>query len=275
MKVKGLLRHMSAAVLVTNALTPMTGFDFDANSGSNTVQVIGTSNEIVSSGTPAASALTGYPGMNTGEYVQGADNPSTSNQRTQFCAAVDDPEIYFEVWRSCVQQPAEPAVPDVAAPARSEGGRVIRVSRSQVSRLLVDGSGITRQPPSLNTRRDMPMIVYTNPEPRVLSTEVLGVTVTITATPKSYAWSWGDGTITRTTDPGHPYPEHTVYHYYQAPAQGLQVTLTTSWSATYTTPDGVTRPVAGTVTTTNTTTPFNVKEYTAVLTDQAEEAQGH
>ncbi|SPT53855.1 Uncharacterised protein [Actinomyces bovis] len=119
------------------------------------------------------------------------------------------------------------------------------------------------------------MIVYTNPEPRVLSTEVLGATVTITATPKSYAWSWGDGTITRTTDPGHPYPEHTVYHYYQAPAQGLQVTLTTSWSATYTTPDGVTRPVAGTVTTTNTTTPFNVKEYTAVLTDQAEEAQGH
>ncbi|QQM67981.1 zinc transporter [Actinomyces weissii] len=188
---------------------------------------------------------------------------------------MDDPEVYFQVWNACRELPAEPVAPGGPQPALQPGGkRVVTVTRSQVARLLVGGSGITRQPPSLNTRLGMPLIVYTNPSPQTLSTTVLDTPVTITATPKSYTWSWGDGTTTTTTDPGHPYPNHSVYHYYQAPAQGLHITLTTSWSATYTTPEGTTRPVAGTITTTSTTTAFNVKDYTAVLTDEAEEEQG-
>ncbi|WP_235984951.1 zinc transporter [Actinomyces trachealis] len=188
---------------------------------------------------------------------------------------MDDPEVYFHVWNACVERPAEPVAPGEFQAADQSGvPRAVTVTRAEVSRLLVGGSGITRQPPSLNTRLDMPVIVYTDPSAQTLSTTVLGTPVTITATPKTYTWSWGDGTTTQTIDPGHPYPDHTVFHYYRAPAQGLRVTLTTTWSATYTAPEGTTRPVVGTIITTNTTTPFNVKDYTAVLTDETEEKQG-
>ncbi|WP_229116722.1 hypothetical protein [Actinomyces bovis] len=144
-----------------------------------------------------------------------------------------------------------------------------------MSKLLAKGSGITRQPPSARTRLDMPVIAYTSASPQVLNTTILGTPVTITATPVSYAWDWGDGTTTRGTDPGAPYPDHTVFHYYDQPAKDLKITVTTTWSATFTTPGQGSRPVQGSITTTNTTTPFEVRAYTAVLTDQAEEAQGH
>ncbi|SPT52666.1 Uncharacterised protein [Actinomyces bovis] len=189
------------------------------------------------------------------------------------CAGADDAEIYFQVYVSCLPagQPA-PQVPVVRAPG---GPRTVSVTRSQVSKLLAKGSGITRQPPSARTRLDMPVIAYTSASPQVLNTTILGTPVTITATPVSYAWDWGDGTTTRGTDPGAPYPDHTVFHYYDQPAKDLKITVTTTWSATFTTPGQGSRPVQGSITTTNTTTPFEVRAYTAVLTDQAEEAQGH
>ena len=92
--------------------------------------------------------------------------------------------------------------------ARSGGG-----DSPYVSRLMVEGSGLWRQPPGPEARVDMIVIAYTNPDSRTLSTTVAGVAVTVTATPVPYRFHWGDGTATTTTDPGAPpYPNHTVYH---------------------------------------------------------------
>lgn len=151
-----------------------------------------------------------------------APERSTAWASVTFCPASSSnaPEVYFHVWTSCSPRPTKTAAPDGPAP-EAGASRPVTVTRSQVSRLLVGGSGITRQPPSASTRLGMPVIVYTSPAPQTLTTTVLGTPVTITATPRTYTWSWADGTTTRTT------------------------------------------------------TPFNVKAYTAVLTDDAEHAQGH
>ncbi len=120
----------------------------------------------------------------------------------------------------------------------------------------------------------MPVIAYTSSESRVVETVVGGRKVTIDATPISYTWQWGDGSETTTTDPGAPWPEHTVFHYYSAPATGVVLGLRTTWSATFSVDGGPAREVKGAVVTSEQTEAFDVLEYTAVLTDAAEEAQG-
>ena len=55
----------------------------------------------------------------------------------------------------------------------------------------------------------------------------------------------------------------------------VAVSLTTSWSATFSVDGGPPQPVSGTVTTTETSAPFDFVRFVGVLTDDAEEAQGH
>ena len=149
------------------------------------------------------------------------------------------------------------------------------VTGADVARLIVDGSGAWRQPPGPQARTDKDVIAYTSPDPRTLTTTVAGTTVTVVATPTSYQWDWGDSTTTTTTDPGAPYPDHTVYHHYTATRTNVTITVTTTWDATFTPEGGTTQPVTGTITTTSTTTPFDLVRAVVTLTDDAEEAQGH
>ena len=53
------------------------------------------------------------------------------------------------------------------------------------------------------------------------------------------------------------------------------VTLTTTWSATFSVEGGPPQPVSGTVTTTEASAPFDLVRLVGVLTDDAEEAQDH
>ncbi|MDU0349185.1 hypothetical protein [Actinomyces sp. MRS3W] len=152
---------------------------------------------------------------------------------------------------------------------------VVTVTSSDVVTLLADGSGITRQPPGDEVLLSKIFIVYTSPDTQVLTTTVAGAAVTIHATPTSYTWDWGDGTTLATTDPGAAWPNQTVYHQYTATAADITTTLTTTWKATFTPAGGTTTPVTGTITTTNTTTPYNVVRTLTYLTDQGETQQGH
>ena len=163
-----------------------------------------------------------------------------------------------------------------AAPAPDSGGGVpVVVSASDVSTLLVEGSGLFRQPPGGLVVVSKDLIVYTDPSSRTLSTTVGGVPVEVVVTPVSYTWEWGDGTSTTTTDPGAPYPRQTVVHRYRQRLKGVVVTLTTTWSATFSVAGGPPQPVSGTVSTTETSPPFDLVRLIGVLTDDAEEAQGH
>ena len=156
------------------------------------------------------------------------------------------------------------------------GGRTVTVTTRQAATLIASGSGITRQPPGPKVIISKAFIVYTNPAVRYQTTTILGTSIEVEFTPTSYTWGWGDGTTTTTTDPGAPYPHQTVTHYYQHTATGVTTTLTTTWTTRFR-PAGESqwRPIEGTITTTETSTPYDLVRIVTYLTDDAEEAQGH
>ena len=163
-----------------------------------------------------------------------------------------------------------------AEPAGSGGPRTITITTRQAATLIASGSGITRQPPGPKVIISKAFIVYTNPAVRYQTTTILNTSIEVEFTPVSYTWGWGDGTTTTTTDPGAPYPHQTVTHHYQHTATGVITTLTTTWTTRYR-PAGESqwRPIEGTITTTETSTPYDLVRIITYLTDDAEEAQGH
>ena len=104
-------------------------------------------------------------------------------------------------------------------------------------------------------------IVYTDPTPVTLTTQLLGRTVTVEATPSWFTYDWGDGSgPERTTDPGAPYPRFDVFHIYQGLGE-VAITITTEWSGRYQVEgDPQWREVTGTATTTATGPLFEVQE---------------
>ena len=154
--------------------------------------------------------------------------------------------------------------------------RTVTITNRQAATLIAQGSGITRQPPGPKVVISKAFIVYTNPTTRHQTTTILGTTIDVEFTPTSYTWSWGDGTTTTTTDPGAPYPHQTVTHHYKHTATGVTTTLTTTWTTRYRpTGDTTWHTIEGTITTTETSTPYDLVRITSYLTDDAEEAQGH
>ena len=167
-----------------------------------------------------------------------------------------------------------PGGPD--QPTTGGGPRAVTVTTRQAATLIASGSGITRQPPGPKVIISKAFIVYTNPAVRYQTTTILGTAIEVEFTPTSYTWGWGDGTTTTTTDPGAPYPHQTVTHRYQHTATGITTTLTTTWTTRYR-PQGESqwRTIDGTITTTETSTPYDLVRIITYLTDDAEEAQGH
>ncbi len=173
-------------------------------------------------------------------------------------------------------RPRPPAPADAPAPDAPAAPAPIILTSRDVATLIVEGSGITLQPPGDTILLHMPLIAHTNPTTRTLSTTVGTTTVEIEATPATYTWNWGDGTTTTTTDPGHPYPHQTVTHLYATTANNITITLTTTWTARYR-PTGTTtwKPVDGYITTTQAAPPFNIRRLVPYLTDDAEEHHNH
>ena len=171
-----------------------------------------------------------------------------------------------------LNRPTQPDQPTTAG----GGARTVTITTRQAATLIAQGSGITRQPPGPKVVISKAFIVYTNPAVRYQTTTVLGTSIEVEFTPASYTWGWGDGTTTTTTDPGAPYPNQTVTHHYQHTATGITTTLTTTWTTRYRPAGEATwRPIEGTITTTETSTPYDLVRIVTYLTDDAEEAQGH
>ncbi|BAW93884.1 hypothetical protein CHIBA101_2055 [Actinomyces sp. Chiba101] len=171
--------------------------------------------------------------------------------------------------------PARPAPSPPDPPAGPAPAPVV-VTAHDVATLIIDGSGITLQPPGTTILLHMPLIAHTNPTTRALSTTVGTTPIDIEATPTTYTWNWGDGTTTTTTDPGHPYPNHTITHQYTTTNNNTTITLTTTWTARYR-PTGTTTwtPVTGYITTTQTTPPLTIQRLIPYLTDDAQEHHNH
>ena len=134
------------------------------------------------------------------------------------------------------------------------------VSNEQVARLIPHGSGINRYPSGeIFVIFKQPMMVWTSPDKQTFNITLLGTAVEVEATPVSFNWDWGDGQTFETTDPGTPYPNYTVSHAYEVTGDGYVIRLRTSWSARWRIA-GQTQwhQVNGTITTTETSSPFNL-----------------
>ena len=124
----------------------------------------------------------------------------------------------------------------------------------------------TRQQPPGNALVGLPVVFYTDgPTSQTFTLDIRGFTVDITATAASFTWHTGDGTDLTTTDPGAPYPDHTISHDYAAGR--WTASLTTTWSGTFRVDGSAEVAVPGTTTTEGQPVTFAVVEARAVLTD--------
>lgn len=90
-------------------------------------------------------------------------------------------------------------------------------------------SEVNVQPPDGWTLVNVDTIAFTESQPRTMSTSLFGIPVEIRAVPSNYSWNFGDGSAPLvTSDPGAPYPAHTVAHAYTKTGAAI-ISLTTTW----------------------------------------------
>jgi hypothetical protein len=126
--------------------------------------------------------------------------------------------------------------------------------------MTIEPSILEVQPPNGWTLVNLDTIAYAEDEPRVLDTNLFGIPVTIRAVPDNYTWDWGDGASDTGTDPGAPYPNHTIAHAYSTPGSAT-ITLTTTWRGQFRLPgDATWRNVPGQATTSSQSPPLEIRE---------------
>ena len=124
----------------------------------------------------------------------------------------------------------------------------------------------TQQQPPGNALAGLPVVFYTDgPTTQTFTVDIRGFTVDIVATASGFTWDTGDGTVLQTTDPGAPYPHHTISHDYRSGT--YTASLTTTWSGTFSLDGGATADVPGTTTTDGPPATFTVLQASPVLTN--------
>ena len=244
--------------------------NYSVESQDNTQTFRGEKSETITQEGPSDS---GEPASQEHPVVTASDPSMWEEQSHRECSPEKD-AYGLDKYKCNLATLNRPSQPD--QPTTSGSPRAVTITTRQAATLIASGSGITRQPPGPKVIISKAFIVYTNPAVRYQTTTILGTSIEVEFTPVSYTWGWGDGTTTTTTDPGAPYPHQTVTHHYQHTATGVTTTLTTTWTTRFR-PAGESqwRPIEGTITTTETSTPYDLVRIITYLTDDAEEAQGH
>ena len=244
--------------------------NYSVESQDNTQTFRGEKSETITQEGPSDS---GEP-SSQGRPVVTASDPSLWEEQSHRECSPEKDAYGLDKYRCNLATLNRPGQPD--QPTTGGGPGTVTITTRQAATLIASGSGITRQPPGPKVIISKAFIVYTNPAVRYQTTTILGTSIEVEFTPTSYTWGWGDGTTTTTTDPGAPSPHQTVTHHYQHTATGVTTTLTTTWTTRFR-PAGEDqwRPIEGTITTTETSTPYDLVRVITYLTDDAEEAQGH
>lgn len=108
-------------------------------------------------------------------------------------------------------------------------------------------------------------IFYTRPQPFTRTVPMLGRQVTIVATPETYTWHYGDGTTSRTTRPGAPYPATDITHLYTDAHVTVQTRVDVTYGARFRVANGAWQDIPGAVTIAGPPAPLRVAEATPVL----------
>lgn len=99
--------------------------------------------------------------------------------------------------------------------------------------LPIAPSRLEIQPSSGWVYAGLDTIAYTDPAPQGFEVALLGITFFVGAVPVEYSWDFGDGSPPLvTSDPGRPWPDHTISHRYSTKGAATPV-LTTSWKGVY------------------------------------------
>ncbi|MHB1063721.1 MAG: zinc transporter [Georgenia sp.] len=154
--------------------------------------------------------------------------------------------------------PPDAGEPDVAP---------IVLTAEDVQHLIVAPGGLQVQPDREWVLVNIDTIVWTTAAEQTFDLTVLDTPVAVRMTPVDFTWDFGDGSPpVTTTDPGAPWPDHTVGHTYTQAQDAAQVTLTTRWAGVFDVAGaGVWQPVQGLATTTEVSDPFEVATATPSL----------
>jgi hypothetical protein len=121
------------------------------------------------------------------------------------------------------------------------------------------------QPPG-NGLVGLPVIFYTDgPVTQTFHLTIRGFQVQIVAGATAFTWHTGDGADLTSTDPGAPYPDHTISYDYRSGTYTAYVTVT--WAATFSVNGGASVAVPGTTTTDGPPVTFTVLQARPVLTN--------
>ena len=200
-------------------------------------------------------------GLADGTCAPGADLARTSVQ------CEDGDTLVMPMWRRERATPTSPWGPWTQIDPGGCGVDLLPVlTEADFRRLPLPAPALNIQPGDGWVLVNIATIVYTDPTPVTLRTDLLGYGVTVEATPTSWTYDFGDTTTPlTTTDPGRPHPAFDLTHTYRTPGTA-QITLATTWTGRYQI-DGTTlwRDINGTATTTTTSDPITIEERTSRL----------
>lgn len=164
----------------------------------------------------------------------------------------------------------DPAAPEFVAPSTWD------ILREGLATAAVEGAGIVVQPQG-DSYVGVPTLVHAAQTSRTVNVVVLGVSVPIRLVAQSFSFGFDDGSLPLVTDdPGGPYPVRTNQHTYTEEQESVGITLETTWGASVVNPfTGEVLSVDGVVVTREVSRSFAVVRARTVVTDSAEERQGH
>lgn len=160
-----------------------------------------------------------------------------------------------DIVRACDEEAEEGD--DDAPPSWDE---IVALINREYLTLPIEASAISHQPDGDWALINVDFIVMTDPTPQVFERDLLGMSITFRATPVHYLWDFGDGSPPlETSSPGRPYPDQDVTHVYTSAADGVEVSLTTTWEGSFQINGGGTwLPVSGFATTTAVAPPVEI-----------------
>jgi hypothetical protein len=130
-------------------------------------------------------------------------------------------------------------------PGDVPGTAVPAFTLADFRRLPLPKAGLNVQPASGRTLVSVPTNLYATSRPATFRVTLLGTPVLVRARPTAWTWTYGDGSSRTFSTPGAPYPDLGTAHTWTAPGRRT-VTLTTTWSGTYSVAGGPALPVDGT-----------------------------
>ena len=199
-------------------------------------------------------------GFEDGTCAPGANLAQTAVQ----CEEGDT--LVMPMWMRTRVTPASPWGPwDDIDPGGCGVDLLPVLTEADFRRLPIPAPTLTLQPDRGWVLINIETIVSTDPTPITLRTELLGYGITVEATPTRWTYDFGDGHTLTTRSPGHPYPDHDVFHEYENPGT-TTITLQAEWTGRYQIDGNPTwRDITGTAITTTTSPPFTVEERTSRL----------